>query len=165
MRQLGRGVIPGKLLGEGKGEERSPASGDLVCHGDDGDCVAEASVRSGIPGRPEHRKAAARLREFSSYAAGLEKRPEGCARSNRNVEEGEARGRSADESEGKGSWSAVLSLADTSFVNALVPLVGYAPWIGMPPWVGIPPWDGLPPWIGVPPLDWMPAETHRALRG
>ena len=58
------------------------------------------SVRSAVAVRPEHSESAARCPEFSSYAAGVGKRPEGCIRSNRNLKEGEARGRSADESEG-----------------------------------------------------------------
>ena len=56
--------------------ERSPATGHGVSDRADGDRVAKASVRpAGVVG-PERVKAAVPLPVFSSYAAGVGKRPE-----------------------------------------------------------------------------------------
>ncbi len=87
--QFAQGVIPGEPLrggiGEGNGEERSPASGYVVGRRIDGNCAATMSVRSGVAVRPEHVKPAMPLPVSRSYAAVMWKQPELVVRSNRRV--------------------------------------------------------------------------------
>ncbi len=87
--QFAQGVIPGEPLrgglGQGNGEERSPASGYAVGRRIDGNCAATMRVRSGVAVRPEHVKFADRLLVVGSYAAVMGKQPELVVRSNRRV--------------------------------------------------------------------------------
>ena len=104
--QFAQGVIPGELLrgglGEGNGEERSPASGYVVSHRTNGDCAATMSVRPGVAVRPEHVKFADRLLVVGSYAAVVWKQSELVVRSNRRVYRVRSKfSRSANETEGK----------------------------------------------------------------
>ena len=89
MRSSPRVYSAGKLLrwgiGEGNGEERSPAGGYAVSQRTDGNCAATMSVRPGIAVRPEHVKAAVPLSVSSSYAAIMGKQPELVVSSNRRV--------------------------------------------------------------------------------
>ena len=72
-------------MGEGNGEERSPASGYVVGHQSGGNCAATMSVRSAVAVRPEQEEAAVPLPVSSSYAAVVGKQPELVVRSNRRV--------------------------------------------------------------------------------
>ena len=87
--QSAQGVIPRKLLrgglGEGNGEERSPASGYVVSRRIDGNCASTMSVRSADSVQPEQGEAAEPLPVSNSYAAVVGKQPELVVRSNRRV--------------------------------------------------------------------------------
>lgn len=89
MTPLGQSVMQEKLLSGGRREtQRSPARGCAAGHGADGNCVAKVRVRSGVLTLRSMMILRRRCPEFSSYAVGVGKRPEGCIRSNRNIDEG-----------------------------------------------------------------------------
>ena len=98
MRSSPRVSFPAKLLRgrirEGNGEERSAASGYVISHRTDGNCVAAVSVRPGTCPTGACRSSGA-VPLLSSYAAAMWKLSEGESRSNRSGENAKRSGRSA----------------------------------------------------------------------
>lgn len=128
-RSSARRRVPGKLLWEGTGEERSPATGHVVSDQPGGNCDAMGSARSVVASQPERVESAVPLLFVQQLCRSRGETAGACH---------------ARQPQCEGTAKQVTA-------PPVCPIGKGMPWMPCPAWLPPPyvsPWGGITPWVG-----------------